>query len=72
MSTTIGKIYTEGIFEHSIEVYVGVQHVNLFVQDGSDRDGIGTKILLDEEKTRKLIEYLELAQKVKGWGQYND
>lgn len=67
MSTTIGKIYTEGIFEHSIETYIGVEHVVLFVQDGSDRDGIGTKILLDEQKTRQLIEHLELAMRIKNW-----
>lgn len=67
MSTTIGKIYTEGIFEHSIEVYVGVEHVCLFIQDGSDRDGIGTKILLNKEKWQRLIEDLKVAGLAKNW-----
>lgn len=67
MSTTTGKIYTEGIYEHSIEVYVGVEHVILFIQNGNDRDGTGTKILLDEDKWNELQNYLMVAGQLKGW-----
>jgi hypothetical protein len=67
MSTTIGKTVTEGIFDHSIEVYIGVEHVVLFVQNSNDRDGIGTKILLSEEVYYELSMFLKLAGQAKGW-----
>jgi hypothetical protein len=67
MSTTIGKIETEGYSYHSIEVYIGVEHVVLFVQNSNDRDGIGTKILLSEEGYYELSMFLKLAGEAKGW-----
>lgn len=67
MSTEIGKTVSEGMFDNSIEVYVGVNHVVLFVQNSLDRDGIGTKILLSPEKLETLREDLMLAAKAKGW-----
>ena len=67
MSTTIGKVITEGIYYHSIEVYVGVEHVVLFVQNANDRDGVGTKILLSEEGYYELSLFLKLAGEHKGW-----
>lgn len=67
MSTTIGIIESEGQFGHHIEVYVGVNHVVLFVQNAGDRDGVGTKLLLNPEKLERLQEDLELAAKAKGW-----
>lgn len=68
MSTTIGTIYSEGIYnDNSVEVYDGVNFVVLFVQNGLDRDGKGTKILLSEKGLDGLIEFLQLAGQAKGW-----
>jgi hypothetical protein len=72
MSTTIGKTVTEGIFDHSIEVYTGVEHVVLFVQNANDRDGIGTKILLSENKLNELMNALDVARAIKGWSRNED
>ena len=69
MSTTIGEIESEGMFNNSIETYVGVNHVVLFVQNGLDRDGKGTKILLNKEKWLDLIQNLRLAGQEKGWSE---
>ena len=67
MSTTIGTVVTEGIYDHSIETYVGVEYIVLFVQNANDRDGVGTKILLSEEGYYELSEFLRLAGIAKGW-----
>lgn len=68
MSTTIGKVHSEGIFDdNTVEVYDGVNFVVLFVQNGLDRDGKGTKILLSESKLDEFIEFLQLAGQAKGW-----
>ena len=67
MSTNIGIVVSESIYNHSAEVYVGVSSVVLFVQNCNDRDGVGTKILLDKPKLRLLIEMLETAEQAKGW-----
>ena len=67
MSTTIGKVVSEGTFDNSIEVYEGLNHIVLFVQNDLDRDGKGTKILLSEIGLDELIEFLQLAGQSKGW-----
>lgn len=67
MSTTMGTVISEGLNENSVEVYIGVNHVVLFVQNSLDRDGKGTKILLNEKKLDELIENLQLAGQGKGW-----
>lgn len=72
MSTTIGKTVTEGIFNHSIEVYTGVEYVVLFVQNANDRDGVGTKILLGEVGLNELINALDVARAIKGWSRNED
>ena len=67
MSTTMGTVISEGLNENSVEVYIGVNHVVLFVQNSLDRDGKGTKILLDKKKLDELIENHQLAGQDKGW-----
>lgn len=67
MSTAIGTVESEGMFGHSIEVYNGVQHIVLFIQNDLDREGKGTKILLNEDKWKALVEHLNVAGQVKGW-----
>ena len=67
MSTTIGIIQSEGMSNNTVEVYEGVNFVVLFIQNGLDRDGKGTKILLSESKLDELVESLQLAGQAKGW-----
>lgn len=67
MSTTYGKITSAGQADNDLEVYLGVNYICLFAQHELDRDGKGTKILLDEDNWKELIDMLEQAGNAKGW-----